>query len=323
MQLDRTHVVIRARTLTEISDLALAMIRTYPFAAIVGFFLGALPWAIANTLLLGWIPIDEYRYATWDEEMSWALTMYQWLMAVLVFLQTPAAGVLTTIYIGQAVFESRPTWRSVFKESMNLFWRWFWVLGIVRGPIPIMVLLLMAGRQSLDSAGMYVIAIMLAVGIAILRSSRPFLPEILLLERCPLRTGPRKDAITASRRSRALHRPITGELIGRFLAMAALLAAFAMLGFYSLLWIRGVMFAMWEWDAFVYLVLYPISLWAAGAFSVLVRFLSYLDARIRLEGWEVQLAVRAEAIRQFGDQGKEQAVLRNGTTSDLLTKGGV
>ncbi len=35
--------------------------------------------------------------------------------------------------------------------------------------------------------------------------------------------------------------------------------------------------------------------------SVLIRFLSYLDARIRLEGWEVDLAVRAEAQRQFGD----------------------
>ena len=58
---------------------------------------------------------------------------------------------------------------------------------------------------------------------------------------------------------------------------------------------------------FVYLVLYPLALWAAGALSVLIRFLSYLDTRIRLEGWEVQLAVRAEAIRQFGDGGERVA----------------
>jgi hypothetical protein len=34
----------------------------------------------------------------------------------------------------------------------------------------------------------------------------------------------------------------------------------------------------------------------AAYFSV-VRFLSYLDLRIRHEGWEVELLMRAEALR--------------------------
>ena len=33
----------------------------------------------------------------------------------------------------------------------------------------------------------------------------------------------------------------------------------------------------------------------------MVRLLSYLDTRIRLEGWEVELAIRVEAMRQFGE----------------------
>jgi hypothetical protein len=33
------------------------------------------------------------------------------------------------------------------------------------------------------------------------------------------------------------------------------------------------------------------------AFFAIVRFLSYLDLRIRHEGWEVELLMRAEAVR--------------------------
>lgn len=301
VQLDQTHVAIRSRTLTEISDLAMVMIRSYPSALLYGFAMGALPWAILNAVLLGWIPITEYRFATYDEDMAANLTKYQILMALLVFLQTPAAGVLTTIYVGQAVFESRPPWRSVFKEAKRSLWRWFWVLGILRGPIPLMALILLNWGQDRAYDLDYVWPILLASWVAIVRSNRPFMPEILLLERCPLRTNQKSEAIPVNRRSAALHRPIAGELIGRFLSMSALLIVLCMLGFYSLLWLRGILFGLWEWDAVVYLVLFPLSLWAAGAISVLVRFLSYLDTRIRLEGWEVQLAVRAEAIRQFGE----------------------
>ncbi|MGV3484305.1 MAG: hypothetical protein ACO1RT_07795 [Planctomycetaceae bacterium] len=297
MQLDQTHVTIRSRTLTEISDLAMVMIRAYPSAILYGFAIGALPWVVLNALLLSWIPLTEYAVATYDEQMGANLAKYQILMALLIFLETPAAGVLATVYVGQAVFKSRPPWRSVFGEAQKLFWRWFWVLGVLRGPVPLMMLILSTVWYEVD----YWWAILLALGVASVRAGRPFLPEILLLERCPLSERGNAEAITARRRSAALHRPIAGELLGRFIAMSVLLTVLAMLGFYSLLWLRGILFGLWEWDAVVYLVLYPLSLWAAGALSVLVRFLSYLDSRIRLEGWEVQLAVRAEAIRQFGE----------------------
>src|SRR5687768_18605008 len=103
----------------------MVMIRSYPSALFYGFAIGALPWIIANALLLSWIPLSEYAVATYDEQMSANLVKYQFLMALLVFLETPAAGVLTTVYVGQAVFESRPPWRSVFNEARKLFWRWF------------------------------------------------------------------------------------------------------------------------------------------------------------------------------------------------------
>jgi hypothetical protein len=321
MQLDDTHVVIRVRTLTEISDLAMVMIRSYPAASIFGFALGAFPWALLNGLLLGWIPISEFQLASYDQEMAASLFKYQLLMALLVFTQTPIAGVFTTLYVGQAVFESQPTWKSVFNEAKKTFGRWFWGLGIVRGPIPLMALIALNWGNDISYDMDYVWPIALVACVAILRGNRPFMPEILLLERCPIFIKRKSKAVSARKRSAALHRPIAGELFGRFIAMSVLLGSLAMLGFYSLLWLRGTLFSLWEWDALVYLFLYPLALWAAGALSVLVRFLSYLDTRIRLEGWEIQLAVRAEAIRQFGEM--EQATENMIEKGDVLNSRGV
>ena len=42
-------------------------------------------------------------------------------------------------------------------------------------------------------------------------------------------------------------------------------------------------------------VFLPTSLWLVVAFFTVVRYLLYLNLRIRHEGWEVELALRAEA----------------------------
>jgi hypothetical protein len=41
----------------------------------------------------------------------------------------------------------------------------------------------------------------------------------------------------------------------------------------------------------------PVVLWIVGGYMTVVRFLGYLDLRIRREGWEVELTMRAEAAR--------------------------
>ena len=70
MQLDRTHVVVRLRTLSEIGDLALVMIRRYPASLWIGFAAGAILWAAANAVLIGWIPVQEAAYGLDDEEAA-------------------------------------------------------------------------------------------------------------------------------------------------------------------------------------------------------------------------------------------------------------
>lgn len=300
MQLDRTHIVIRARTLSEIGDLAMILIRSYPAASIVGFIAGMLPWMLMNLLLIGWMPIVQFNLGIYDDEMDGELSRYLLLMVTLVILQAPIAGVLTTTLIGRAVFEDGVTWRSAITDLRKLFWRLFWVLGVVRGPIPLMILIASNWGQELAPWREIVVPIACLFAVGFQRGRRPFLPEILLLERCPLRAR-MKGVITIGRRAAALHGPLTGELIGRFITVSLMLCVLSLAAFQTLLSIRGVLLGQWDWGPIVYTIFIPISLWFAAALSTLIRFLSYLDTRIRLEGWEVDLAVRAETQRQFGD----------------------
>jgi hypothetical protein len=41
----------------------------------------------------------------------------------------------------------------------------------------------------------------------------------------------------------------------------------------------------------------PIAIWSAALYVTLARYLNYLDQRIRYEGWEVELKLRAEGRR--------------------------
>jgi hypothetical protein len=47
----------------------------------------------------------------------------------------------------------------------------------------------------------------------------------------------------------------------------------------------------------LYSIYLQLVIWSVFSFFTVVRFLSYLDLRIRTEGWEVELAMRAEADR--------------------------
>jgi hypothetical protein len=300
MQLDKTHVVVRLRTMSEIGDLALVMIRRYP-ALCAAFAAGASVWALANALLLGWIPIAEYGYGLDDEEAALEITRYAAWMAVLVILQTPVAGVLMTSYLGQAVFEETPVWSSIWSETKRHFWRWIWVLGVKRLAIPTMLLLALRWGRPASGFWDVMMPITILLIVVVIRAYRPFLPEILLLERCPLKSES-KSVITVARRSQSLHRPVTGDMSGRFLTVSFVMFGLFFSLFYSFMFVRGIVTGLWNnMDLIVLFVIYPLSLWMVACLSVLIRFLVYLDTRIRLEGWEVELAMQAEAMRQFGD----------------------
>lgn len=302
MQLDRTHVVVRLRSMSEIGDLAMAMLRRYPAALLIGFALGSIGWILANAALLYWIPIREAEFGLQDEEAFYEVLRYVFWMATLVSLQAPAAGVLMTLYLGQAVFEQRPTWSSVYREAKRQFFSWFWVLGIRRLAIPAMAVVALRWGEPASLFWDLLVPILFLLAMVVHRGGRPFVPEILLLEQCPVRSKT-KSSIPLALRSRSLHLPMSGDLGGRFLSLGLVFAALTLCVLYTLMSIRGVLFLQWNFlDLSVLLVLYPLALWTVAGVSVLVRLLGYLDTRIRLEGWEVELAVRAETLRQFGEE---------------------
>jgi hypothetical protein len=65
--------------------------------------------------------------------------------------------------------------------------------------------------------------------------------------------------------------------------------------------VSGIMLNDWwegpfpgGWQATIGL---PLAMWLTAAYFAVARYLSYLDLRIRHEGWEVELRMRAEAAR--------------------------
>jgi hypothetical protein len=286
--------------LSEIGDLALLMLRRYPVAVTRAFFAGAAPWMVINAILLSFLPMriaaDEYFT---DDSLSDLIRYASW-MSVLVVLQTPFAGAFSTFYLGQAVFEQKPTLRHTFAEVWKLRWPLLWILGVKRLAIPTTLLLALRIGTDSDIFIDFMLPWLILILVAIIRSNRPFVPEMLVLERCPLRSRS-PNVITLARRSKGLHGPMSSELGGRFLTVAATSFVLTCSVYYSLIWVRGIATSNWSTDFFAMVVFLPLALWIIAAFTVVVRLLGYLDARIRLEGWEVELAIRAEAIRQFGE----------------------
>ena len=138
--------------------------------------------------------------------------------------------------------------------------------------------------------------------VLIIRAARPFINEIILLERNPLRAAnPR--TLTIGRRSFALHTNSGGELFGRWL-VSAVFAAGLTAGLVFGVWFASVMLLFnWDWGPAMFHFWIPVSMWTiAGYFSV-VRFMMYLDLRIRREGWEVELLMRAASARYVAQLG--------------------
>ena len=330
MQLDQTNLTIRTRSIAEIGDLTLMMTRRY--AADIGRFFGrgAWPWIAIDVGIIGGIAAWRRDAVLQDTEMSSAVWTWHYVMwmTILVVIQTPWAGAAATYWMGQRVFNSEVDSHDVRQRVRQCRGALVWVLGVKR--LTIATTLAAAVLIATDHViGGSIIAIGLLIVVAIIRSSRPFLPEILLLEGCPIRPdanrstkrsiAPEDDGdstivgnaasagdatrppISASVRSSNLHRPHVAELNGRFMATSIAMLAIATILYFALSAVLGFLIRdgrlLWYLEMGLAL---PLALWTAAMLSVVARLLGYLDCRIRLEGWDVELAVRAEAMRQFG-----------------------
>jgi hypothetical protein len=301
MQLDRTRIAIRERGLLETIDLTLLVIREFAGPLVVCACLGIIPLAIINELLVGWM-------VTVDDEGTVSWFRYLWAMTVLVFLEAQLASVFIVAYLGPAVFIEQRSIRQIAGDVLGQTFPLLLCQGILRGVLVAWVLLLLTERYEASGwiEGFWIV--MVCLFAMALRTFRPYINEIILLEKNPLLAG-KSGAITVAKRSSHLHGAYSGDLFVRWFATGAIAVGLVGLAMYTAGLTEGFLFSKWplrfSLDEFIVLttdwidlhILYPACLWLIVAFFAVVRFLSYLDLRIRHEGWEVDLLMRAEAAR--------------------------
>lgn len=269
MQFDQQRIAIRERTIVEIFDLALAVLRERGFALLNAFAAGALPAMLFNGLVLyAMFDIKSFNGEDGDEQVG-----YLYLMLLMVVFETPLATAPLTIYLGQTMFQDRPTGRQVAADFWRALPQLLWYQFFLRGCWCIL---------QFTAIVPYWWA--------------PYLNEIILLEKNPLRARLHRG-VTTSIRSGLLHGASRGMLFGRWMVsvLCGTVMAFAL--FLALWSILSKLAGHWLNAEVAYLVFWPIALWSVIGFFTVVRFLAYLDLRIRHEGWEVELLMRAEAAR--------------------------
>jgi len=283
VQLDQNRIAIRERSYPDLLDLGLRVIRAYAGPLAAAFLLGVAPLMALNCWLLA-----DYVEADFPADFP---ATYMWYLLQLVVWQMPLATAPITLYLGQAVFRQRPRPAELLRDFRRALPQLLWYQVIFRAlTIPVVWIWLL----SISDEVQQVLANLLVVGWYFLFVTRPYLNEVILLERNPMRRRP--DArITTARRARALHRGSYAELFARWIGAAAVGAAVFLSLWGSLALLGGTLFN--QWGGAMYLFCFQLALWVVLAYMSVVRYLGYLDLRIRREGWEVELLMRAEGAR--------------------------
>jgi hypothetical protein len=266
VQLDRTRIAIRERSFADLLDLALRVIREHAMPLAATFALGAVPMALFNHWLLA-ETLDDEDLAS---GVPWTYLFYTLFWIV---WELPLAAAPTTVYLGKALFEEKPSAASVAKDLLSSIPQLILFQVLLRGVLTLFIvtwLLLFAGW--------------------------PYLNEILLLEQNPLRKRNVYGSTTGSR-STTMHARNHGELVGRWLASIVVATGLVLAIWGALLYLQTFITFHPTVERVTYSIHLQVAVWIVVSYFMVVRYLSYLDLRIRTEGWEVELTMRAEAAR--------------------------
>jgi hypothetical protein len=218
-------------------------------------------------------------------------------MFVLIFMEGPLANAAVTTFLGAAVFDDKTSVRQAIRNVLERWKHLLWSQGMLRGILPAMALIALNrfyDGELVVLESVLLVALMIYAGVV--RGFRPFLNEIILLERNPWRTRG-TQAISAGKRSKSLHDPSNGDLFLRWIGASLVAVLMAVAFIQCLNAFTGLLFAQWRWNWFMLYFGFPSMLWLVTGYMAVVRFLNYLDLRIRHEGWEVELRLRAESVR--------------------------
>lgn len=260
MQIDQARVAICERSWVDNLDLALHVLRSGGVPLLLTTLAGVLPMVGLNYLFVDWL----YSGGLYEDTgLGFFLTN-----ALLVMTEAPLATAPLTLFLGQALFVERPNSRKIFRDFLECLPQMFLLQGVLR-------LLLIVPFVT------WIIPYIIW----------PYLSEVILLERNPL-VG-RQGQISTRMRNSNLHRMNSSEFLKR--------------GFLTLFLAPMLVAAVWVTQSMLLEALFGYepgwpgqvlamqgSLWVVTVFFTAARFLSYLDQRIRSEGWEVELFLRAQ-----------------------------
>lgn len=220
-------------------------------------------WPIASTALLGIAPWAALNYwLTQSADESGRGVLYLVLMA----FEAPIATAPITILMGGMMFGARPKAGRILSTMLG----------------SLVPLLLFQGLLRAIMLGSFLLAWLIPLRL-------PFLNEVIVLERGPWsRVIKRASELTGDR---------TGELLGQWIAMLAFGGGFALAFWFATNQIAAIFNREPVWEETDWSGVFGgrgvLGVWIAIAFFAVVRFLTYIDQRIRLEGWEVELRLRA------------------------------
>jgi len=257
LQLDKTRIAVRERSYIDLLDLALRVIRVYAWPLFLALSAGIVPMMLVNSWLLASLV-----------EPDFAIGFPIWhmlLMALLIFLEVPLATAPATLYLGKAVFTERPDARQIAQQF----------------------------RESLPQLLLY------RVLLRIVFTGSSYLNEVILLDRNPMRKEDSPRGESTLSRSRVLHGDRAVDPFGQAFSTLMVGAVLLTSIWLSIYVVRVLLIGRWDWgfDGPMYTFHFPLALWIVVSYLTVVRFLSYLDLRIRREGWEVELTMRAERTR--------------------------
>lgn len=218
------------------------------------------PAAIAATALAGIAPFLALNQAL---AMAWGPMIWWWPLAVA--LEAPLATAPLTVLLGGLMFGERPRAGRIAAE-------------LTRGAVPLVLY-----------AGLVRGAVLATVVLLPFLSDRlAYLDEVILLERS--RWG------RVLERGKALARGAGGESLARGTLQLGFATVLALMCWWALPKLAESLTDRWTPappTGPLALASLQLGVWAAVAFFGVVRFLGYIDQRIKSEGWEVELRLRA------------------------------
>ena len=262
MQIDRARIAIRERTWSDNLDLALQVIRTHAGGIFTAALCGVLPMILIN---YGLIQVSQSRL---NEDADFDVAV---LSTLLVMLEAPLATAAITLYLGQALFVEHPNGRQVARDFVRCLPQLLLFQFIVRA------FLIFPFFTWFIPYGIW-----------------PYLNEIILLERNPLVT--RGSQMSTMKRNSLMHRGGSGDNLARALG-SGMLALLMLVAFWISLQIFCELLFGIELGWTGQVIAMQCVLWLVAVYFTVARFLTYLDQRIRNEGWEVELFLRAQRER--------------------------